>query len=142
MPFRYSAGQGETPEGEIISWATKLLSDRIRVLKEHAPDIMEAGVHAAQDEISTLDRIADPHNPKDTPKDPSLTMYKGVKGNVKSTGPNDVSVAVGWNLTDYRHGYPEIQENGTAHIEAMNALQYARIAMETQFARAMRQRGK
>lgn len=140
MPYRVSAGQGEVPEGEIISWANKLMSQKFRVLKEHAPEIIEAGVNAAQDEIAALGRVADPHDPRDTPKDPDLNMYKGVHGEFKDTGPNDCSIAVGWDLRDYRHGYPELQEKGYAGVSAMNALQYARIAMETKIARLMRNR--
>lgn len=142
MPYRISAGQGETPEGEIISWANKLLTDKLRALKEHAPEILEAGVNAAQDQISAMGRIADPHNPRDTPRDPELNMYKGVKGVVKDTGPNDLSLQVGWDLRQYRHGYPEIQELGENGVEAMQALNYAKIAMDTKIARLMRQKGQ
>lgn len=140
MPFRRSAGQGEVPEGEIIAWANRLLTDKIRVLKEHAPEVLEAGVNAAQDQIASLGRISDPHDPRDTPKDPELSMYKGVRGVLKDVGPNDLSLQVGWNLTDYRHGYPELQEEGFGGVEGMQALDYARIAMESKIARLFKDR--
>lgn len=130
MPHRISAGQGEIPEGEIISWANRLMTEKFRALKEHSGEIIEAGVIAAQDEIAALGRIADPHDPKDTPKDASLTMYKGVHGFYKEKGDRDATISVGWDLADYRHGYPQLQEEGTARITGMNALGAAREAME------------
>lgn len=124
----------EDSAGDLITWAKNAMTRPLRVLEEHAEEIGQVGVDVVQGVIVARDRIADPHKAYDGPE----SMLEGVQAKVTgSVKENMVNIKVGWDLTQYRHGYPELQDQGTYQIEGMQALSLASMAMREAAVRAL-----
>jgi hypothetical protein len=124
----------ENSAGDLIEWARNHMTRPLRVLEEHAEEIGQVGVDVVQGQIVALDRIADPHEERDGPE----SMLEGVQAKVTgSTQENKVNIKVGWDLTQYRHGYPQLQDQGTSQIEGMQALSLAEMAMREAVVRTL-----
>lgn len=118
-------------EGDIVAWAQQRMTRGIRALEDHAEEIAELGKEAVQSQIEAFGRIADPHQERDG----EVSMYDGVQTSVnKSRTEGELSIRVGWDLTQFRHGYPELQDKGFTdrsgtEVIGMQALSYGRMAM-------------
>lgn len=118
-------------EVALLSWIKSKMTAPIRVLEENAQHIADVGVQAVQDQIEGQDRI-------DT-----RAMLEGVQSEVTSSRTaNSVNIKVGWDLSQFRDGYPELQDdgfqlkNGTM-VQGMHALDYAKLAMELETKRML-----
>lgn len=122
-----------------VSWAKKKMTKPLRVLEENADVIGEIGVAQVRQRIQEMGRVADPHQDRDGPQ----SMEDGVAAEkTGSAVDGQVNIKVGWNLSEYRHGYPELQDRGFTGsngepIVGMEALSLARIAMVSAALRAM-----
>lgn len=119
-----------SPDG-FVEWAKQRMTRGIRALEEHAEEIAQAGKEAVQEDIQAFDRIADPHRPNDG----EVSMYDGVQTSInKSRTEGELSIRVGWDLTQFRDGYPELQDKGFTNlgggdVVGMQALAYGKMRM-------------
>lgn len=119
-----------SPDG-FVEWAKQRMTRGIRALEEHAEEIAQIGKETVQADIETFGRIADPHRPDDG----EVSMYDGVQTSInKSRTEGQLSIRVGWDLTEYRHGYPELQDKGFTNlgggeVMGMQALAYGKMRM-------------
>ena len=118
-------------EVSLLSWIKSKMTYPIQVLEDNAQRIADVGVQAVQDQIEAEDRI-------DT-----RAMLEGVTSEVTgSRVDNTVNIKVGWDLSNYRDGYPELQDEGfTTHsgteVIGMNALDMGKLAMEIEVKRLL-----
>ena len=124
-----------------VEWARQRMTRGIRAVEENAQQIADAGQAAVRSQIEAFDRIADPHDPKDGPQ----SMIEGVQTSInKSRTEGEMSVRVGWDLTEYRDGYPELQDKGftptggASRVVGMQALSYGRMVMREEVDRIVK----
>lgn len=112
-------GGSRADEFGILSWIESKMTAPIRALEEHAPEVAAAGVEAVQSVIIDMDR-------RETD-----AMLEGVQSEITSSRvENMVNIKVGWDLSKFRHGYPELQDQGFQGVSGMQALDYGKAQME------------
>lgn len=128
---RVPRGGSRGDEFGILSWIESKMTAPIRALEERSQEIADAGVEAVQSIIVQKDRI-------DTE-----AMLNGVTSEVTSSRVEGmVNIKVGWNLSDYRHGYPELQDQGFQQVEGMQALAYGQMVMEQVADKVIKEAGR
>jgi hypothetical protein len=131
-----------SPDG-FVEWAKSRMTRGIRALEEHAEEIGQIGVEAARAEIEASGRINPAHNAE---KDGPVSMIDGVHSSInKSRTEGQLSIRVGWDLTQYRDGYPELQDKGftprnsSEPVEGMQALAYGKMMMKEAVLKVLRE---
>lgn len=112
-------GGSRKDEFGLLSWIESKMTAPIRALEEHATEIADLGVEAVQNVIIDMDR-------RETD-----AMLEGVTAEITTSRKEGmVNIKVGWDLSQYRHGYPELQDQGFQNVAGMQALDYGKAQME------------